>query len=319
MSSRQSAIALTAIVVARCLRRAIDADRARLSAIVATSHDDLQPALKPDIIAWCDFGRVQWRQQTVRAQPRSLTACGLADRQVLALKKEECGKPMRHTRTILLLGGFRGAGGQGEQPVVLPPSRAASQAPAGRDRHADRSAALETRPLWDRPSATGGGFTLQQRTEAAMDRGNGASRTSPPSTSARSIANSSAAHSSAPRGERAQTAATIRSSSFASSPSAKECGKERIERRIRGAGNTTPAVAVGSCRARTPPAAPSSTDRRSDAIERDYQAALTAAAEGARRGDEFTRNDRAARDAAHRQYESAKAAANQHAASSGGN
>jgi uncharacterized protein len=52
---------VTAMVVARCLRRAVDADRSRLSAIVATSHDDLQPALKPDAIAWCDFGRIEYR------------------------------------------------------------------------------------------------------------------------------------------------------------------------------------------------------------------------------------------------------------------
>jgi ABC-type transporter Mla maintaining outer membrane lipid asymmetry ATPase subunit MlaF len=51
---------VTAMVVARCLRRAVDADP-RLAAVVATSHDDLQPALRPDVIAYCDFGRVEWR------------------------------------------------------------------------------------------------------------------------------------------------------------------------------------------------------------------------------------------------------------------
>jgi ABC-type thiamine transport system ATPase subunit len=50
---------ITAMVVARCLRRSIDANP-HLAAIVATAHDDLQPALKPDLIAWCDFGRVEW-------------------------------------------------------------------------------------------------------------------------------------------------------------------------------------------------------------------------------------------------------------------
>ena len=49
---------ITALVVARCLRRSIDA-HPDLSAIVATSHDDLQPALRPERIAWCDFGRVE--------------------------------------------------------------------------------------------------------------------------------------------------------------------------------------------------------------------------------------------------------------------
>jgi len=52
---------LTAMIVARGLRRAVDSDP-RLSAIVATSHDDLQPALKPDAIAWCDFGTVEYRE-----------------------------------------------------------------------------------------------------------------------------------------------------------------------------------------------------------------------------------------------------------------
>jgi len=52
---------ITAMVVARCLRRSIDANP-HLSAIVASSHDDLQPALRPERIAWCDFGRVEWRR-----------------------------------------------------------------------------------------------------------------------------------------------------------------------------------------------------------------------------------------------------------------
>jgi hypothetical protein len=52
---------VTAMVVARCLRRAIDANP-QLAGVVATSHDDLQPALRPDIIAYCDFGRVEWRR-----------------------------------------------------------------------------------------------------------------------------------------------------------------------------------------------------------------------------------------------------------------
>src|SRR5262249_29252371 len=50
---------ITAMVVARCLRRSIDA-HPHLAAIVATAHDDLQPALKPDAIAWCDFGQTEW-------------------------------------------------------------------------------------------------------------------------------------------------------------------------------------------------------------------------------------------------------------------
>jgi ABC-type ATPase with predicted acetyltransferase domain len=49
---------VTAAVVARCLRRTI-ASVPRISAIVATSHEDLVDALKPDVIAYCDFGTVE--------------------------------------------------------------------------------------------------------------------------------------------------------------------------------------------------------------------------------------------------------------------
>jgi ABC-type ATPase with predicted acetyltransferase domain len=48
---------LTAAIVARSLRRMIDAHPA-LCAIVATSHDDLFRALQPDVIARCDFGKI---------------------------------------------------------------------------------------------------------------------------------------------------------------------------------------------------------------------------------------------------------------------
>lgn len=47
---------LTAAIVARALRRVIDA-RPSLCAIVATSHDDLVRALEPDVIVRCDFGK----------------------------------------------------------------------------------------------------------------------------------------------------------------------------------------------------------------------------------------------------------------------
>jgi len=43
---------VTAMIVARTLRRAV---RAPLSAIVATSHDDLADALQPDLVVTCDF------------------------------------------------------------------------------------------------------------------------------------------------------------------------------------------------------------------------------------------------------------------------
>jgi ABC-type ATPase with predicted acetyltransferase domain len=46
---------VTACVLARALRRAV---RAPLSAVVATSHEDLTRALAPDLIVRCDFGSV---------------------------------------------------------------------------------------------------------------------------------------------------------------------------------------------------------------------------------------------------------------------
>jgi ABC-type ATPase with predicted acetyltransferase domain len=46
---------VTALVVARALRKAVTATP-DLCAIVATSHDDLAPALQPDLTIHCDFG-----------------------------------------------------------------------------------------------------------------------------------------------------------------------------------------------------------------------------------------------------------------------
>jgi ABC-type ATPase with predicted acetyltransferase domain len=46
---------VTALVVARALRKAVSA-RPDLCAIVATTRDDLQPALDPDLVIHCDFG-----------------------------------------------------------------------------------------------------------------------------------------------------------------------------------------------------------------------------------------------------------------------
>jgi ABC-type ATPase with predicted acetyltransferase domain len=47
---------VTAMVVSRALRKSICAP---LSALVATSHDDLAGALKPDLTITCDFANVQ--------------------------------------------------------------------------------------------------------------------------------------------------------------------------------------------------------------------------------------------------------------------
>jgi ABC-type ATPase with predicted acetyltransferase domain len=48
---------VTACVVARALRRAIDSGRG-IAAILATSHDDLLDALQPDLRIRCDFGAI---------------------------------------------------------------------------------------------------------------------------------------------------------------------------------------------------------------------------------------------------------------------
>lgn len=57
---------LTARVVARAVRKAVSA-RPWLCALLATSHDDLAPALAPDVTVTCDFGEwgVGGRQRAV--------------------------------------------------------------------------------------------------------------------------------------------------------------------------------------------------------------------------------------------------------------
>lgn len=47
---------VSACIVARCVRRAVDALPHRLCALLATSHDDLHRALDADIRIECDFG-----------------------------------------------------------------------------------------------------------------------------------------------------------------------------------------------------------------------------------------------------------------------
>ena len=49
---------LTAMIVARCVRRTSDA-HPHVAAVLATSHDDLVDALAPETIVRCDFGRVE--------------------------------------------------------------------------------------------------------------------------------------------------------------------------------------------------------------------------------------------------------------------
>jgi ABC-type ATPase with predicted acetyltransferase domain len=49
---------VTAIIVAHRLRRAIDA-LPHAAAVVATSHEDIEPALAAEVVVRCDFGRVE--------------------------------------------------------------------------------------------------------------------------------------------------------------------------------------------------------------------------------------------------------------------
>ena len=49
---------VTALIVAHRLRRAIDA-LPHAAAVVATSHEDIEPALSAEVIVRCDFGRVE--------------------------------------------------------------------------------------------------------------------------------------------------------------------------------------------------------------------------------------------------------------------
>jgi ABC-type ATPase involved in cell division len=62
---------LTAVIVARGLRRAVDTT-ASLAVVVATGHSDLERALCPDVIVRCDFG-----QMTVEAGPPGDRPAGL--------------------------------------------------------------------------------------------------------------------------------------------------------------------------------------------------------------------------------------------------
>jgi len=53
---------VTAMIVAHRLRRAIDA-LPHAAALVATSHEDIEPALSADVVARCDFGRVEQEEK----------------------------------------------------------------------------------------------------------------------------------------------------------------------------------------------------------------------------------------------------------------
>lgn len=59
---------VTAAVVAHRLRRAIDA-LPHAAAVVATSHEDLEPALAVDVVVRCDFGRVELDEVDGASEP----------------------------------------------------------------------------------------------------------------------------------------------------------------------------------------------------------------------------------------------------------
>ena len=66
---------VSAAVVARSLRRTIDRlneGGQALSAVVATSHEDLEEALKPDLVVRCDFGLVKLEAPRAGAEARSI-------------------------------------------------------------------------------------------------------------------------------------------------------------------------------------------------------------------------------------------------------
>jgi ABC-type ATPase with predicted acetyltransferase domain len=60
---------VTACVVAASLRRTIDRSSGRLAAIVATSHDDIERPLKPDVVVRCDFGVASVTRRDVSGVP----------------------------------------------------------------------------------------------------------------------------------------------------------------------------------------------------------------------------------------------------------
>ncbi len=59
----------SAAVIARNLRRAL-ANQDRVSAVVATCHDDLATALRPDVVIECDFGEYRTRRSHADAPGR---------------------------------------------------------------------------------------------------------------------------------------------------------------------------------------------------------------------------------------------------------
>ncbi len=70
---------VTAAVLSRGVRRLIDADARRRSAVLVTSHDDLVRALDPDVWLVCDFGRISVRRFDRRKRRLRVPVSGVAD------------------------------------------------------------------------------------------------------------------------------------------------------------------------------------------------------------------------------------------------
>lgn len=60
---------VTAAVVARALRRCVSSSEHRVSALVATSHEDLVGALRPDKVIRCDFGKCDFLADFPESKP----------------------------------------------------------------------------------------------------------------------------------------------------------------------------------------------------------------------------------------------------------
>jgi hypothetical protein len=214
---------------------------------------------------------------------------------------------MRRIAIAVLISGSSALAGQGEQPVVLPPGRAASQAPAGAI-DTRPFGALETRPLWDRPSDAGGGLTLQRRTENALDRGNG--RIEEPANFELDQLQRErfGGTQQGSAWERAQTDRDEQVEQLRLKGEREGMRQQRIERE-------SEALAAQrrqwqSVLTRENAAGGAVIDRQAlEAIERDYQSALTGASKARDVAMNAAGNDRAARDAAQRTYEASKAAA----------
>jgi hypothetical protein len=215
---------------------------------------------------------------------------------------------MRRIAIVILCSASSAWAAQGREPVLLPPGRAEQQAPAGAI-NTRPFGALETRPVWDRPATPADGLSLQQRTESALDRGNG--RVEDATTfELRQIDRQQLGGGTAigSAWEQAQSDRDDQIEQLRLKAQREGMRQQRIERESESLAEQR--RQWQSVLARENAAGGAVIDRQAlDAIERDYRSALSSAAQ--RRDAAFAAagNDRAARDAAARAYESAKAAA----------